>query len=63
LPEATDEELASAATKIGAVFRGKKAREEVAQMKATTDAEGTKPVEAVPEEAPKEGAPVEENPA
>lgn len=36
--EATPEELAGAATKISAVFRGKKAREEVSQLKAELEA-------------------------
>jgi hypothetical protein len=36
--EATEEEMANAATKIGAVFRGKKAREEVAKIKAEKEA-------------------------
>mmetsp|Transcript_17622 Transcript_17622/g.29756 ORF Transcript_17622/g.29756 Transcript_17622/m.29756 type:complete len:270 (-) Transcript_17622:80-889(-) len=37
--EATEEELAHAATKIGAAFRGKKARTEVAELKAKKDKE------------------------
>ena len=32
--EATEERLSAAATKIGAAFRGKKARKEVAEIKA-----------------------------
>jgi type IV secretory pathway VirB10-like protein len=36
--EATPEELAGAATKISAVFRGKKAREEVSLLKAELEA-------------------------
>merc|ERR1712166_70356 len=42
--EATPEELAGAATKIGAVYRGRKARAEVAEKRATlggADAEET----------------------
>lgn len=45
--ESTEEEFAHAATKIGAAFRGKKAREEVAQIKAQKEAE--KAQESVPE--------------
>lgn len=37
--EATEAELSGAATKIGAVYRGKKAREEVAKVKAAKEAE------------------------
>jgi len=36
--ESTPEELSQAATKIGAVYRGKKAREEVAAKKAAIEA-------------------------
>ena len=51
---ATEEELAKAATKIGAVYRGKKARQEVAEKKASTvtGAEGEdKPAEEAPAES------------
>ena len=47
--DATEEELARAATKIGSVYRGKKAREEVAAKRAAL--EGDEPKE---EEAPEE---------
>ena len=69
---ATEEELAGAATKIGAVFRGKKAREEVEKKKAEKEAskgpEGSNvPSEAPPVEAdkPAEGdpTPAEQPPA
>jgi len=55
--EATEEELANAATKIGSVYRGKKAREEVAKMKSTTPGEGEDQPEAVAEQAPAEAVP------
>lgn len=55
---ATEEELAGAATKIGAVFRGKKAREEVEKKKAEKEAskmpeDSKEPSEAPPVEADK----------
>lgn len=39
--EATEEELSAAATKIGAAFRGKKARENVAEIKAQRESDRT----------------------
>jgi hypothetical protein len=39
--EATEEELAQAATKISAAFKGKKARQEVSQMKSEAHASAT----------------------
>jgi len=59
--ESTDQEYADAATKISAVYRGKKAREDVAEMKAKK-AEGAGD-EAKPEETPAEGAPADAAPA
>ena len=53
--EATEEELADAATKIGAVYKGKKAREEVAKLKS--DKEASQP--AVESVAPAENPPAE----
>jgi hypothetical protein len=38
--EPTEEELANAATKIGAVYRGQKARKQVEDMKAASGVEG-----------------------
>ena len=59
--EATDEELGDAATKISAVYRGKKAREEVAKMKSEKE-NGSQPAEesqAPPENPPPENPPAE----
>lgn len=53
--EATEEELADAATKISAVYKGKKAREEVAKLKS--DKEASQP--AVESVAPAENPPAE----
>ena len=54
--EATDEELANAATKIGSVYRGKKAREEVAQMKADKAASGETPADGQADAPAQEGS-------
>ena len=71
-PDATEEELAHAATKIGAAFRGKKARDEVAQIKAQRESERTDANQAEPkveddaqpvEEAKEEEAPADNQPA
>lgn len=43
--EATDEELGDAATKISAVYRGKKAREEVAKLKSEKEGESNAPAQ------------------
>ena len=61
--DATEDEKAAAATKIAAVHRGKKAREEVAAMRdakaSAADGEGEKPAD----DAPAEDAPADDPPA